>query len=268
MKKRIITAIIAVVILVSIVPSANAVSLLVDNTAITSNVTLYNSTTYVPIRAVSQMLSPGAKVTWENGQAVVRTTSQTLTARPGDCYMQANGRFLYASEGIRLVNGTTLVPIRVLAKALGATVTWNGSAQTAVVKRGSGTIASGDSYYGSDAVYWLSRIINAESSGEPLKGKIAVGNVILNRVSSSSFPNSIYGVIFDTKYGTQFQPVANGTIYNTPSAECVLAAKLCLDNASVVGASLFFFNASKATSYWIAQSCTYVATIGNHQFYA
>lgn len=268
MKKRILTAIIAVVIFFAIAPRANAVSLLVDNTAVTENVTLYNSTTYVPIRAVSNLLSPGSKVSWENGQAVVKTPSLTLTARPGDCYMQANGRMLYASEGIKLVSGTTLVPIRALAKAFGAAVSWNGSAQAAVVKSGSGTIAAGDYFYDSGSVYWLSRIINAESSGETLKGKIAVGNVILNRVSSPSFPNTIYDVIFDTRWGTQFQPVANGTIYDTPSAESALAAKLCLDGASVVGASLFFFNPSTATSHWISQSCTYVATIGNHVFYA
>lgn len=268
-KKRFLTAIIAVVLLVAIMPSANAVSLLVDNTSVTNNVDLYHSTTYVPIRAVSQLLSPGARVTWENEQAVVQTSSLTLTARPGDCYMRANGRMLYASEGIRLVNGTTLVPIRALAKAFGASsVSWNGSNQTAIVKRGSGTITSGDAYYNSSEVYWLSRIINSESSGEPLKGKIAVGNVIQNRVTSNSFPNSIYDVIFDTKWGTQFQPVANGTIYNTPSANSVAAAKLCLDGASVVGSSLYFLNPAIATSFWMTHNRTYVTTIGNHSFYS
>lgn len=268
MKKRILTAIFAVVLLVAIMPSANAVSLLLDNTTVTNNVTLYHSTTYVPIRAVSQLLSPGARVSWENGQAIVQTSTHTITARPGDCYMQANGRILFASENVILYNGSTLVPIRVLAKALGASVTWNSSAQTAIIQSGSGTIASGDNYYDSSEVYWLSRIINAESNGEPLKGKIAVGNVIQNRVISSSFPDSIYGVIFDKTWGTQFQPVANGTINNTPSAESVVAAKLCLDDASVVGGSLYFFNPSIATSFWITQNRSYIATIGNHKFYA
>ena len=115
---------------------------------------------------------------------------------------------------------------------------------------------------------WLSRIIEAESRDEPLTGKIAVGNVILNRVASSEFPGSIYGVIFDCNWGIQFEPVANGTIYNTPSEESILAAKLCLDGASVVGNSLYFLNPVKASNFWATQSCIYISTIGNHQFYA
>ena len=57
--------------------------------------------------------------------------------------------------------------------------------------------------YNEDDVYWLSRIISAESRGEPLEGQIAVGNVVLNRVRSSAYPNTIYGVIFDRKHGTR-----------------------------------------------------------------
>lgn len=77
---------------------------------------------------------------------------------------------------------------------------------------GTGTTNSSQSYY-SDAVYWLSRIINAEAQGEPYEGKVAVGNVVLNRVKSPLFPNTIYGVIFEYYKGIpQFSPVADGTI--------------------------------------------------------
>ncbi|MEA4895826.1 MAG: cell wall hydrolase [Oscillospiraceae bacterium] len=265
--KKLLVSLLVVCLLVAVLPSAEALSLQVGSTAV-SNISIYNSTTYVPIRTISLLLCPGASVTWENNQAVVRTSNLTVTARPGAYYINANGRMLYAADGVKLVNGTTLVPIRVIAKAMGASVTWNASAQKAIVTLGSGTIASGDQYYSSDAVYWLSRIINAESSGESLKGKIAVGNVILNRVASSDFPNSIYGVIFDKTGGTQFTPVANGTIYNAPSSDSILAAKLCLDGASVAGSSLFFLNPVTATSSWITKNRPYVTSVGNHAFYA
>lgn len=267
MKKRILTAIIAVALFAAIMPAAGAVSLSVDGTAV-KNATMYNGTTYVPIRAAAQLLSPGATVSWENGQAVVRSSSLTLTARPGSYYLQANGRMLYAAETVKLVNGSTLVPIRALAKALGGSVSWNAAAQRVTVYSGSGTIQSGDRFYDSSEVYWLSRIISAESSGESIKGKVAVGNVILNRVASTSFPNTIYDVIFDTTGGTQFQPVSNGTIYSTPTDDSVIAAKLCLDGASVVGNSLFFLNPAIATSSWISNNRQFVAAIGNHYFYA
>lgn len=48
-------------------------------------------------------------------------------------------------------------------------------------------------------LYWLSRIISAESRGESLKGQIAVGNVVLNRVEEDDFPDTIPAVIFDRK---------------------------------------------------------------------
>ncbi len=266
MKKLLVTLLI-MCMLVAVLPSAEALTLQVNSTTLT-NVSMYNSTTYVSLRSISLLLSPGAQITWENNQAVVRTSKLTVIARPGSYYIDANGRKLYAADGVRLINGTTMVPVRVIAKAMGASVSWNASAQQAVVTGGNGTITAGDNYYNSDAVYWLSRIINAESNGEPIKGKIAVGNVILNRVASSDFPNSIYGVIFDKVGGTQFTPVANGTIYNTPSSDSILAAKLCLDGASVAGSSLFFLNPVIATSSWISKNRPYVATIGNHVFYA
>jgi len=268
MMKKIISAFLIIGLLISAAPSANAVSLLVNNTTLTTNVSLYNSITYVPLRATSLLLYPEANVSWENNTAIVRGSALALTARPGDCYIDANGRKLFAKDSVRVVNGVTLVPVRVLAKAMGATVAWNASTQKVSLSSGSNTIQAGDQYYDSTSLYWLSRIINAESNGESLTGKIAVGNVILNRVASPNFPDYIHDVIFDDVGGVQFTPVANGTINNSPSDESILAAKLCLDGASVVGNSLFFLNPTIATSSWITRTRAYVATIGNHKFYA
>ncbi len=94
-----------------------------------------------------------------------------------------------------------------------------------------------------------------------------MGNVILNRMKSSEFPNSIYGVIFDDRWGGQFQPVRNGTVYDAPTAESVLAARLCLEGANVVGESLYFFAPALTSDRWIAQNRTFVAVIGAHHFY-
>jgi N-acetylmuramoyl-L-alanine amidase len=244
---------------------ASAISLNINNVTAIETVYIYNNTSYVPLRAVTNLLCPAAAVSWENGTAVIRKADLTVTARPGDCYLQANGRMLYAPDGIKLVEGTTLVPVRVLAKALGASVDWHPQTQSVSVTGGSGTIESGDSYYDGDCVYWLARIINAESESEPLAGKIAVGNVVLNRVASAGFPDTIYGVIFD---GGQFTPVKNGTIYNTPTEESILAAKLCLDGASTAGGSLFFLNPAASSNLWVTHNRAFVTTIGHHAFYA
>jgi len=122
--------------------------------------------------------------------------------------------------------------------------------------------------YTKDDEFWLARIIEAEAGGEPYNGKVAVGNVILNRVSSKEFPNSIYDVIFEY-YGSipQFSPVADGSIYNDPSDDSIKAAKAAINGERPVGDSTYFFNQSKAAGTWIVQNKTYLTKIGGHSFY-
>lgn len=120
----------------------------------------------------------------------------------------------------------------------------------------------------SEDLYWLSRIIHSEAQGESYKGKVAVGNVIMNRVDSELFPNTIKEVIFDKRDGyTQFSPVIDGTIYNSPDAESIRAAKEILEGSKPVGDALYFLNPRKSTNFWIVNNRAYVATIGLHDFY-
>ena len=117
-------------------------------------------------------------------------------------------------------------------------------------------------------LYWLSRIIHAEAEAEPYAGKVAVGNVVINRVNSGTFSNTIKGVIFEYSNGLpQFSPVADGTIYNTPSASSIQAAKAALAGERPVGSAQFFFNPDKASGSWIVNNKTFVKTIGDHDFY-
>ncbi len=117
-------------------------------------------------------------------------------------------------------------------------------------------------------LYWLSRIINAEAGAEPYRGKVAVGSTILNRVASSEFPNTIKDVIFEYYNGIpQYSPVAEGTIYNTPSDESIQAARDALSGVKPVGNSTYFFNPDKSEGTWIVNNKTYVTRIANHVFY-
>ena len=125
-----------------------------------------------------------------------------------------------------------------------------------------------EQYYNKDSLYWLSRIISAESQGEPLLGQIAVGNVVLNRMRSPLYPNTVYGVIFDRRYGVQFSPVKDGSIYNPPYATSVTAAKICLEGYSVSGEILFFLEPLISVSLWVPNNRPYRFTIGHHDFYA
>ena len=227
----------------------------------------YQNTTYVPFRAVTEALRPDAQVAWERGQAVARAEDLSLSAQPGASYIEANGRALYAPTGVYSSQGSTLVPVRVLAAALGAQVDWEPASGTVTVTGGSGAIAPAGERYPEQDLYWLSRIISAESRGEPLLGKLAVGTVVLNRVRSDEFPNTVREVIFDRKWGVQFTPVANGTVYDEPTQESLLAAKLVLDGARAAGNSLYFIAPELTDNHWTMENRTYVTTIGCHWFY-
>ncbi len=231
---------------------------------------LREGTTYVPLRAFAETFSQ-AEVTWDarTGTAAVRAPGLELTVQDGKKYMTANGRCFYMAQSIVKQDGRVLVPVRALSAAYGVDVVWDAASRTVCLTGESRPAQSGEQFYDADELLWLARIIHAESQGEPLDGKIAVGNVVLNRVRSADFPNTIYGVIFDQANGVQFTPVANGTVYNTPNEESVAAAKLCLEGASTVPPNcLYFINASIASSLWVPQNRPYIKDIGNHQFYA
>ena len=264
MKKRFAAVFAAAVFVIS--PAALAASnpvVSINGTVAGSEVmaNLWNNTTYVSLRSVAASLDSASVILWENNTAKVQTENLTLTAREGDTYISVNGRKVSVPFGVKNINGRILVPLRPLAQAFDATVYWSS------VKKQASVFSKLKENYTSDELYWLSRIISAESRGEPLEGKIAVGNVVLNRVKSSEFPNTIYGVIFDDRWGGQFEPVRNGTIHQTPTEESILAAKLCLNGANVIGDSLYFLAPALAQNFWIVKNREYVATIGCHDFY-
>lgn len=121
--------------------------------------------------------------------------------------------------------------------------------------------------YDDNDIYWLSRLIEAEAKGESYTGKVAVGNCVLNRVISNQYPNNVVKVIFDRNYGVQYQPTANGKIYNTPSSDSKNAAIAALEGAKPIGKCMFFYNPSTSSSNWIKNNRKYYTTIGNHDFH-
>ena len=220
-------------------------------------------TSYITLRAYAALT--GASLTWDGRQAILEGEELLLQAQPGEIYLTANQRPLYIAGGVLVVDGKMALPLRTVAQATGAQLTWDAQRGTAVLNTEGAVPARAD--YDEEELDWLARIISAESRGEPLLGQIAVGNVVLNRVADSRYPDTIQGVILDDNYGIQFEPVANGTVYQEPTQSAVLAAKLCLEGASVVGDSLYFFAPALSPGTWIVNNCTYVTTIGCHQFY-
>lgn len=213
--------------------------------------------TYVPLRALLDAFG-GWTLHWDGMQAVAESETGRLAANPALDAVTVNGN---TYDGIVTVeNGRTYVPLRLIATACGGAAVWDGIF-------GGAAVSSPDAVYDAEELYWLSHIISAESRGESLEGQIAVGNVVLNRVTSSEFPDTIREVVFDSKDAVQFEPVGNGTVYDAPVDTSVTAAKLALDGVNIVGKSMFFYAPALSEGLWINGNRTYYTTIGCHRFY-
>ena len=221
-----------------------------------------NSVTYVQLAPLLETLG-GWETQWDGEARVASAETDLFTLDvPAQCsYVLADGCAFETGSASLLRSGRTFVPLRSVANLLGCRVVfvdWD----TPVTVRDTETAACTEEDFD-----WLCRIISAESQGECLMGQVAVGNVILNRVASGAFPDSVKGVVFDQKDGTQFEPASNGTVYDDPTEQSVLAARLALAGVDAAGESLYFFNPALSQGLWVRSNRTYYGTIGCHVFY-
>lgn len=138
------------------------------------------------------------------------------------------------------------------AAALGVTLSNTSSSSSA---SSSATIISADHRL-------LSKLVYAEARGESYKGQVAVAAVVLNRVRSSSFPNTISGVVYQSG---AFSCVSNGSINNTPNSTAIRAALDAMNGWDPTGGCLYYYNPKKTSDAWI-RTRTVKTVIGNHSF--
>lgn len=197
------------------------------------------------VEALSKYGSRGSEV----------TQIQTKLKRWG--YYNGNIDGIYGSQTLEAVkyfqrkNGLTVDGIAGPAtlKAMGITSSSSGS-------------SSGSSSTNSNDVNLLSRLIYGEARGEPYTGQVAVGAVVLNRVKSSSFPNTIAGVIYQSG---AFDVVSDGQINLTPNSTAKKAAQDALNGWDPTYGAIYYFNPATATNKWI-WSRPMTVTIGRHRF--
>ncbi len=223
-----------------------------------------NNRVFVPIRFIAETL--GVKIAWneESEAAILKNSNLNIKLPLGSQEVMINNDEIKLDAPINVYRGRTFVPVRFIAEAFDCTVKWD--AQNYIVnistKEKSNVVKSDED------IYWLSRIVEAESKGESFEGKLAVANVIINRKNSDKFPNSIKEVVFDNQNGyIQFSPVIDGTIYNTPSEESIKAAKMALNGNNNIGNSLYFLNPDIASNLWTLYNKILYKSIGNHDFY-
>lgn len=122
--------------------------------------------------------------------------------------------------------------------------------------------SSNSSTNNSSNVNLLARVIYGEARGEPYTGQVAVGAVIMNRVKSSKFPNTISGVVYQSG---AFDAVADGQVNMTPDATAKKAAQDAINGWDPSYGAIYYFNPNTATNKWI-WSRPLTVTIGKHRF--
>ncbi|GAE86943.1 stalk domain-containing protein [Acetivibrio straminisolvens] len=199
--------------------------------------------TFVSVRFIAEAL--GAKVEWndEKKKVVINDDYNYIELFVGskDCYINAVKQVMDTSPEIS--NGRTMVPLRFVSEVLNCSVDWNQTTYTVSINKEGINVPEECVYnrnYTDEDLMWLARIVTVEARGMSLEGKVAVANVVLNRVKSPSFPNTVYDVIFQKG---QFPPAhKSGFKELVPPEECIIAAKMALEGVNNIGTCLYFNN--------------------------
>ena len=226
---------------------------------------------FLPPEAVCA--AAGLSMSWseDNGTLTLSVPGAVLTGYKGDGYFGADGRYIYAPDGWLVKGDVLYLPSDTVERLFGVEISVSAKRDRLELSTDKlAVISGGANYYelnyDAELLYWLPQIINAEAKFEPLAGQIGVGNVVMNRLSSPDFPDTIFEVIYDTEHTVQFEPISTGGIFQEPTEQATIAAYLCLEGYSTVGGSLYFVN-PEFGSGWFDSSLELVETIGHHNFY-
>ena len=234
---------------------------------------LDNGKIYLSMESVSDFYSLGISAVFKDGELYFTGPNFDMYVNSDVGYTRVNGRYLYTPDGYFRSGGQIYLPLEVLARIFGFEYSVPEDDQPRVeLQRGElNVLQGGDNYYDinfvSEDTFWLSRIIRAEAQNEPLSCMIGVGNVVLNRVASDEYPDNVFDVIFDEKYGQQFEPVGNGTVYADPTVEAIIATYLVLEGYNTVGGSMYFLNPQLADDTWFRTDLQFCCTLGLMDFY-
>ena len=172
-------------------------------------------------------------------------------------------RWGYYSGSVDGIYGSqTVSAVKSFQKKNGLTVDGIAGTQTLKAMGITSSSSSSSSSNNSSNVNLLARVVYGEARGEPYTGQVAVAAVVLNRVKSSKFPNTIAGVVYQSG---AFDAVADGQVNMTPDATAKKAAQDALNGWDPSYGAIYYFNPSTATNKWI-WSRPMTVTIGKHRF--
>ncbi len=193
-----------------------------------------------------------------------------IAADYGANYLTANYRYVFLPNGYIRCGEDIYLPTGALARIFGVKIAVS-EERVDISAKQCRIISGTEDYYklniAPDYQYWMPRVIKVETVDEPLAGKIAVGNVIENRVKSEQYPDTIYEVLYDNNSGVQFAPATTGAFTAEGDELSWVATCLCWEGYNTAEDSLYFANPENNGNYWFKTYRVYVKTIGRHEFY-
>lgn len=202
---------------------------------------------FVLARDISEAL--GATVDWVNDTKEISVTLEERKVKFNiDSFTaNANGEIKVLDVMPKFINSRSYVPIRFLSENLGFNVQWDNERKLVVITNGIFETSRGEtvveSTYTKDDLLWLSRIVQVETGGSTIDMKMAVANVVLNRVKDSRFPDSVHDVIFQIDTYVQFPPAHRESFLTLiPSDLSIDAARRALEGENTISDCLYFNN--------------------------
>lgn len=205
---------------------------------------IHQNRTYVPIRFIAEAFHMEVEWVPEEKKAVIKDDAESIAMWIGSNKLLVNNEEFIMDVNIDGIDGRTMVPIRFFAEFLDFTVDWDDATYSVeLFKEGAEIPASSilKRAYTEEDLLWLARIVDVEGRNLSMDAQLAIANVVLNRMKSASFPNTVYDVIFDARYSKQFPPAhKNGFTEKVPGKTCVIAAKMALEGINNISKCLFF----------------------------
>lgn len=200
--------------------------------------------TFVPVRFVAEAFKMDVEWHQDEKKIILKNDETTIEMWLNSNRLVVNGEEKEMDVCIEGVDGRTMVPIKHFADILDFTVRWNDlTCSVDLAKEGLEIPESSilNRSYTDEDLIWLARIVDVEAHNLGIEAKVAVANVVLNRKKSPAFPDTIYGVIFDSKYSKQFPPAhRSGFQDRVPDKSSVIAAKMALEGINNIDRCLYF----------------------------
>ncbi len=228
---------------------------------------LIDGRTLIPLRAFSDAV--GGEISWNETEkaASMKKDGHIFVFYPEQSRCVINGVDSdYASV---LYHNLTFIPVRAVSETLAYEVSWDDFYLTVKIAAPGVEIPEyfQDYSYTYEDMLYLGKITQIESGYEPFNVKLGVAGVVMNRVVSPQFPNTVKGVVFDTKYGVQFPPAHTSKIEVTPTKNTMIAAKCALCGIRNIGNSLYFIDTSVAPKSWAHNNRPFHCTLHGMNFY-